>query len=52
MIIGDPAIKIDTIRKATAEALDGFEATPLIVAAKLGDEAGLWGGLAVLAKRL
>ncbi len=52
MIIGDPAIKIDTIRKATAEALDGFEATPLIVQAKLGDEAGLWGGLALLARRI
>jgi len=52
MIIGDPAIKIDAIRKATAEALDGFEATPLIVQAKLGDEAGLWGGLALLARRI
>ena len=52
MIIGDPAIKIDAIRKATAEALDGFEATPLIAQAKLGDEAGLWGGLALLARRL
>jgi predicted NBD/HSP70 family sugar kinase len=52
MIIGDPAIKIDAIRKATAEALDGFEPTPLIVEAKLGDEAGLWGGLAVLDRRL
>ena len=52
MIIGDPAIKIDAIRKATAEALDGFEATPLIAEAKLGDEAGLWGGLALLARRL
>lgn len=51
MIIGDPAIKVDTIRKATAEALDGFEPTPLIVEAKLGDEAGLWGGLALLARR-
>lgn len=52
MIIGDPAIKIDTIRKATAEALDGFEDTPLIVEAKLGDEAGLWGAMVTLAKRL
>jgi len=52
MIIGDPAIKIDAIRRATAEALDGFEDTPLIVEAKLGDEAGLWGGLAILARRV
>ena len=52
MIIGDPAIKIDAIRKATVEALDNFEDSPLIVEAKLGDEAGLWGGLALLARRL
>jgi len=52
MIIGDPAIKIDAIRKATSDALDNFEETPLIVEAKLGDEAGLWGGLALLARRL
>ena len=52
MIIGDPAIKIDAIRKATARAMEGFEPTPLICEAKLGDEAGLWGGLAVLTKRL
>ena len=52
MIIGDPAIKIDAIRKATAEALDGFEDTPLITEAKLGDEAGLWGGIAILARRV
>jgi len=52
MIIGDPAIKIDTIRKATSDALDNFEETPLIAEAKLGDEAGLWGGLAILARRL
>lgn len=52
MVIGDPAIKVDAIRKATAEALDNFEPTPLIVEAKLGDEAGLWGGLALLTRRL
>jgi len=52
MIIGDPAIKVDAVRKATTHALDNFEPTPLIVEAKLGDEAGLWGGLAILARRL
>lgn len=52
MIIGDPAIKVDAIRKATTEALDDFEPTPLIVEAKLADEAGLWGGMAILTKRL
>lgn len=52
MIIGDPRIEIDAIRKATVEALDDFEDCPLIVAAKLGDEAGLYGGMAILKKRL
>jgi len=52
MVTGDPAIKVEAIRKATADALDNFEPTPLIVQAKLGDEAGLWGGMALLEKRL
>ena len=52
MIIGDPKIKIDAIRKATVDALDGFVEAPLITTAKLGDEAGLYGGLAILKKRL
>lgn len=52
MIIGDPRIEIDDIRKATVEALNGFVETPLIAAAKLGDDAGLYGGLAILKQRL
>lgn len=52
MIIGDPRIEIDTIRKYTVQALDGFVETPLITTAKLGDEAGLYGGLAILSRRL
>jgi predicted NBD/HSP70 family sugar kinase len=52
MIIGDPRIQIDAIRKATVDALDGFVEAPLITTAKLGDEAGLYGGLAILKKRL
>lgn len=52
MIIGDPRIEIDTIRKYTVEALDGFVPAPLITTAKLGDEAGLYGGMALLKKRL
>lgn len=52
MIIGDPRIEIDPIRKATAEAMSDIEPVPLITAAKLGDEAGLWGALAVLKARL
>lgn len=52
MIIGDPRIEIDAIRKYTVEALDGFVPSPLITTAKLGDEAGLYGGMALLKKRL
>lgn len=52
MIIGDPKIEIDAIRKATVEAIDGFVDTPLITTAKLGDEAGLYGAMTVLKKSL
>jgi predicted NBD/HSP70 family sugar kinase len=52
MIIGDPRIEIDPIRRYTVAALDGFVEAPLIATAKLGDEAGLYGGLAILKQRL
>ncbi len=48
MIIGDPRIQIDSIRKYTVEAVDGFVPVPLITTAKLGDEAGLYGAMAIL----
>ncbi|MBP6881711.1 MAG: ROK family protein [Candidatus Pacebacteria bacterium] len=48
MIIGDPRIEIDAIRKYTVAALDGFVPAPLITTAKLGDEAGLYGAMAVI----
>ena len=50
MITGDPAIPVDAIRKYTVESLDSFVPSPLIVEAKLGDEAGLYGALALLAR--
>jgi predicted NBD/HSP70 family sugar kinase len=52
MVIGDPCIKIDDIRKETVAALDGFVDTPYIAEAKLGDETGLYGAMAILKKRL
>jgi predicted NBD/HSP70 family sugar kinase len=52
MIIGDPRIEIDAIRKYTVQALDGFVPAPLITTAKLGDEAGLYGAMALLSKKL
>jgi predicted NBD/HSP70 family sugar kinase len=47
MIVGDPRISIDAIRKYTVAALDSFVPVPLITAAKLGDESGLFGALAL-----
>lgn len=48
MIIGDPRIEIDAIRKYTVQALDGFVPAPLITTAKLGDEAVLYGAMAIV----
>lgn len=52
MIIGDPRIEIDLIRKYTVESLDGFVPTPFITTAKLGDEVGLYGAMAILSKNV
>lgn len=52
MILGDPKIELDPIRKYTVAALDGFQPSPLITLAKLGDEAALYGAMAILKKRL
>jgi fructokinase len=52
MIIGDPKIMVDAVRKYTVELVENFEVAPLIAEAKLGDEAGLYGGLALLKNRL
>jgi predicted NBD/HSP70 family sugar kinase len=48
MIIGDPKIPIESIRKATVEVLDSFVECPYITTASLGDEAGLYGALALI----
>ncbi len=50
MIIGDPRIEIDTIRKYTIEALNGFVEAPFITTATLGDDAGLYGAMVLLKK--
>lgn len=52
MIVGDPAISVDTIRKYTVDAIHDIEPAPLITKAKLGDEAGLYGAMAILKQRL
>lgn len=52
MIIGDPRIELEPIRKYTVEALNDFEPSPLITLAALGDEAGLYGAMGILKKRM
>jgi predicted NBD/HSP70 family sugar kinase len=52
MMIGDPKIMVDAVRKYTVELVGDFEVAPLISEAKLGDEAGLYGGMALLKCRL
>ena len=48
MIIGDPKIPLESIRKATVAVLDNFVECPFITTASLGDEAGLYGALALI----
>ncbi len=48
MMIGDPKIRVDSVRKYTVASLDGFVPCPFICEAKLGDEAGLYGAMALL----
>ncbi len=48
MIIGDPKIQLEAIRKYTVEVLDGFVECPFITTASLGDEAGLYGAMVCL----
>ena len=45
MIIGDPKILIDSIRKATVETLGDIVPCPFITVASLGDDAVLYGAL-------
>lgn len=52
MILGDPKIKIEAIRKYTVEVLDGFVVCPFITTAALGDSAGLYGAMAYLKDNL
>ncbi len=52
MIIGDPRIMLDDIIKHTNEVLEDVMTCPLIVDAKLGDEGGLYGAMALLQQRI
>lgn len=48
MIVGEPKIPLEAIRKYTVAALNGFVECPFITTAALKDEAGLYGALAYL----
>ncbi len=48
MVVGDPKIPLEAIRKYTVAALDGFVDCPFITTAALKDESGLYGALAYL----
>lgn len=50
MILGDPKIPLEAIRRYTVEILGGFVPCPFITTAALGDQAGLYGGLVILQK--
>ena len=45
MILGDPRIELDAIRRHTVAALDGFVSCPHITTASLGDASALFGAL-------
>lgn len=52
MIIGDPRIFLEPIKKYTTEVLDGLVPCPEIVDATLKDEGGLYGAMAILKLKL
>lgn len=52
MILGDPKIKLDRIRKHTVESLEKIVPCPLIITAKLGDTGGLYGAMTLIQQRL
>jgi predicted NBD/HSP70 family sugar kinase len=52
MIVGNPRILLDDIIKHTNEVLGDSIACPLILDAKLGDQGGLYGAMALLNTRV
>ncbi|MEZ4104611.1 MAG: ROK family protein [Candidatus Paceibacterota bacterium] len=48
MILGNPKIQIEDIRKYTVEVLNGFVPSPFITVSSLGDQAGLQGAMVLL----
>lgn len=52
MIMGDPKIPLEAIRKYTVEVLDGFVACPFITTAAFKDEGALYGSMAYIKDRM
>lgn len=52
MIIGDPRIMLEDIRRETAEVLKGVLPPPPILDATLGDEGGLYGAMVLIDQRM
>ncbi len=52
MIVGDPKIEIEPIRKYTVKALEGFMDSPFITTSTLKDDAGLYGAMVYLKQKL
>lgn len=51
MIVGDPRITLESIKKHTQEVLGDLVTSPVIVDASLKDEGGLYGAMALLAQK-
>jgi fructokinase len=51
MMVGDPKISLEAVRRATVAVLDGVMPCPFITSAALADEAGLYGALALLQQK-
>jgi len=52
MILGDPKIPLEAIRKYTVESLDNFVECPFITTAAFRDEGGMYGAMAYLKDKL
>lgn len=52
MIVGDPRILLEDIRRHTSESLAGVVACPNILDAELGDDGGLYGAMVLLQQRI
>lgn len=52
MILGDPKIPLEAIRKYTVEVLDGFVACPFITTGAFTDEAALYGSMAYIKAKM